>query len=70
MKLEIKQNGIFSDRYYTIDTKDVRALSVEEGFFTSYKIKLYMNDGRVIKLSTDDIDNLDAFLNQFNLTIN
>ena len=70
MKLEITQPGLFSNKQYITDTKDVKAISVGSGFFTSYKIKLLMNNGNAIKLSTNDINSIESLLNRFGMTIN
>lgn len=69
MILDIKQNGgFFSDKYYRIDTDDVMDVRVSENYF-SYFIRLFMADGRVIKLKTPDWDKVKAVLDNLGYTI-
>ena len=67
MEIEIIQRP--SGKYSKIETENIESLSLKRGFLVNYKLKITMKSGNVIKLETNDIDDIQQILDACGLQV-
>ncbi|MBR4378267.1 MAG: hypothetical protein IKP50_05265 [Bacilli bacterium] len=60
-RIRVAQETMFSYKTFEVDSEDVKGYEVRAGFF-GYKLILFMNDGRKLKLSSGDSSNIEEAL--------